>query len=80
VFGDRYNTNVSVSGTNNWVVVIALTSPQRVQSVWNASPSWSGQGFVMTARPNGNGNNWGFTTYFNGNTSARPRVQSCTIG
>jgi peptidoglycan-N-acetylglucosamine deacetylase len=80
VFADRYNTNVSVSGASNWTVVVALTSPQRVSSVWNASATWSGGGFVMTVRPNGNGNNWGFTTMFNGNSSARPQFRSCTPG
>ncbi len=78
VFGDRYNTSVTVSGTNNWTVVVALTSPQRVRSVWNGSPSWDTSGFVMTVRPNGNGNTFGFTTNFNGNTTARPTIRSCT--
>jgi endo-1,4-beta-xylanase len=80
VFGDRYNTSVSVSGTNNWTVVVALPSPQRIQSVWNASWSVDGSGLVLTARPNGNGNNWGFTTFFNGNTGGRPTIRSCTAG
>jgi endo-1,4-beta-xylanase len=78
VFGDRYNTSVTVSGTNNWTVVVALTSPQRVRSVWSGSPSWDSSGFVMTVRPNGNGNTFGFTTNFNGNTTARPTIRSCT--
>jgi endo-1,4-beta-xylanase len=80
VFGDRYNTSVSVSGTNNWTVVIALPSPQRIQSVWNATWSTDGSGLVLTARPNGNGNNWGFTTFFNGNNGGRPTVRSCSAG
>ena len=80
VFGDRYNTNVSVSGTNNWTVVVALPSPQRLQSSWNATVSVDGTGLVITARSNGSGNNWGFTTFFNGNTGGRPTVRSCTAG
>jgi len=28
----------------------------------------------MTARPNGSGNSFGFTTMFNGNTTARPAL------
>ena len=80
VFGDRYNTSVSVTGTNNWTVVVVLPSPQRIQSVWNASWSADGSGLVITARPNGNGNNWGFTTFFNGNTGGRPTIRSCTAG
>ncbi len=78
VFGDRYNTNVSVSGSNNWTVVVVLPSSQRIQSVWNATWSADGTGLVITARPNGSGNNWGFTTFFNGNTGGRPTVRSCT--
>ena len=77
VFGDRYNTNVTVSGTNTWVVTIRLTSPQTIQSSWNAAVTVNGNG--LTARPNGSGNNWGFTTFFNGNSSARPTA-SCTVG
>jgi len=79
VFGDRYNTTVNVSGSNSWIVTVTLTSPQRVSSTWNASVSFDGSGFVMTARPNGSGNSFGFTTMFNGNSSARPRV-SCRVG
>jgi endo-1,4-beta-xylanase len=80
VFGDRYNTNVSVTGSNNWTVVVVLPSPQRIQSVWNATWSADGSGLVITARPNGNGNNWGFTTFFNGNSGGRPSVRSCSAG
>ncbi|WP_203913929.1 endo-1,4-beta-xylanase [Rhizocola hellebori] len=80
VFGDRYNTSVTVSGASTWTVVVALTSPQRVSSVWNGSASWDSSGFVMTVRSNGSGNTFGFTTMFNGNSSARPQVRSCTAG
>ena len=80
VFGDRYNTSVTVSGASTWTVVVVLTSPQRVSTVWNGSPSWDSSGFVMTVRSNGNGNTFGFTTMFNGNSTARPRIQSCTSG
>jgi hypothetical protein len=37
--------------------------------------SWDSSGNVMTARPNGSGNSFGFTTMFNGNSSARPSGQ-----
>jgi endo-1,4-beta-xylanase len=80
VWGDRYNTSVTVSGASTWTVVVALTSPQRVSAVWNGSPSWDTTGFVMTVRSNGSGNTFGFTTMFNGNSTARPQIRSCTAG
>jgi acetylxylan esterase len=76
VFGDRYNTTVNVTGSNNWIVTVTITPPQKISSTWSASVSWDSSGNIMTARPNGNGNSFGFTTMFNGNSSARPRV-SC---
>lgn len=80
VWGDRYNTSVTVSGTNTWTVVVALTSPQKVSTIWNGSATWDSSGNVMTVRPNGGGNTFGFTTMFNGNSSARPQIRSCTAG
>lgn len=80
VWGDRYNTSVTVNGASNWTVVVALTAPQRVSTVWNGSFSWDSTGYVMTARSNGSGNTFGFTTMMNGNTSARPQIRSCTAG
>jgi len=79
VFGDRYNTTINVTGTNTWTVTVTLTSPQTVSSTWNTTATWSGGGFIMTARPNGSGNSFGFTTMFNGNSTARPRA-TCSIG
>jgi acetylxylan esterase len=79
VFGDRYNTTVNVSGTNTWIVTVTITPPQRISTTWNTSPTWDSSGNVMTARPNGNGNSFGFTTMFNGNSTARPTV-SCRVG
>ena len=79
VWGDRYNSTVNVSGSNNWIVTVTLTAPQRVSSTWSASFSWDSSGYVMTVRPNGSGNSFGFTTMFNGNSTARPRV-SCRVG
>ncbi|GAA5193659.1 endo-1,4-beta-xylanase [Rugosimonospora acidiphila] len=79
VWGDRYNTAVNVTGSSNWIVTVTITAPQKISSTWNISASWDSSGNVMTARPNGNGNSFGFTTMFNGNTGARPRV-SCRVG
>jgi len=80
VWGDRYNTSVTVNGASTWTVVVALTSPQRVSTVWSGTPSWDSTGFVMTVRSNGSGNTFGFTTMFNGNSTARPTIRSCTAG
>lgn len=79
VFGDRYNTTVDVTGSTGWIVTVTPPSPQRISSTWNAAVSWDPSGQVMTARPNGSGNSFGFTTMFNGNSSARPSV-SCRVG
>jgi endo-1,4-beta-xylanase len=80
VWGDRYNTSVTVNGASTWTVVVALTAPQRVSTVWSGTPSWDSTGYVMTVRSNGSGNTFGFTTMFNGNSTARPTIRSCTAG
>jgi peptidoglycan/xylan/chitin deacetylase (PgdA/CDA1 family) len=78
VWGDRYNTSVTVSGASAWAVVVAITAPQKVVTIWNGTATWDSSGNVMTMRPNGSGNTFGFTTMFNGNSSARPQIRSCT--
>jgi hypothetical protein len=79
VWGDRYNTTVNVSGSSTWTVTVTITAPQKVSSTWSANFSWSGSGYTATVTPNGSGNSFGFTTMFNGNSSARPSV-SCRVG
>ncbi|MFF5056517.1 glycoside hydrolase family 11 protein [Micromonospora sp. NPDC000663] len=64
-WGDRFNLNVAVSGTNNWVVSLGLGGGQSIQNSWNASVS--GTSGTVTATPNGNGNNFGITVMANGN-------------
>ncbi|ASO18658.1 endo-1,4-beta-xylanase [Actinoalloteichus hoggarensis] len=72
-WNDRFNGQVSVSGTNNWVVTVTVTRPQEIIATWNISASWDSSGTVMTARPNGNGNVFGFTIRHGGNWN-RPSV------
>ena len=80
VWSDRYNTSVTVSGASNWSVVVAITAPQKISTTWNGTASWDSSGNVMTMRSNGSGNTFGFTTMFNGNSSARPQIRSCSAG
>src|SRR5690349_7801260 len=60
-WSDRYNLNVAVTGSNNWIVTMTVPVPEKIIATWNISPTWDSTGNVMTARPNGNGNNWGVT-------------------
>ncbi|MFC9290903.1 polysaccharide deacetylase family protein [Streptomyces sp. NPDC057052] len=76
-WGDRYNLNVSVSGSSNWTVTMNVPSPAKVLSTWNVSAAYPSSQ-VLTAKPNGSGNNWGVTVQPNGNWTW-PTV-SCTTG
>lgn len=75
-WSDRFNTTFSVSGTNNWVVTIRTNGSQSLQNSWNASVS--GTSGTLTARPNGNGNNFGITLFKNGNNTTP--TASCATG
>ncbi|MEW2622112.1 polysaccharide deacetylase family protein [Streptomyces sp. NPDC048106] len=68
VWDDRYNLNVSVSGSSNWTVTANVPSPEKVMSTWNVTATYpSAQ--VLVAKPNGNGDNWGLTVQKNGSTT-----------
>ncbi|WP_051760875.1 glycoside hydrolase family 11 protein [Herbidospora cretacea] len=76
-WSDRYNLNVSVSGSSNWTVTMNVPSPAKISSTWNISASYP-NAQTLTARPNGSGNNWGVTIMRNGNNTW-PTV-SCQAG
>ncbi|MFJ1749923.1 polysaccharide deacetylase family protein [Streptomyces sp. NPDC088116] len=65
-WSDRYNLNVSVSGSDNWTVTMNVPSPAKVLSTWNITAGYPSPQ-TLTARPNGNGNNFGVTIQHNGN-------------
>ncbi|WP_405973874.1 glycoside hydrolase family 11 protein [Streptomyces sp. NBC_00988] len=74
-WSDRYNLNVSVTGSSNWTVTMNVPSPAKVLSTWNTAATYPSSQ-VLTAKPNGTGNSWGATIQPNGNWTW-PTV-SCT--
>ncbi|RNL86571.1 glycoside hydrolase family 11 protein [Halostreptopolyspora alba] len=63
---DRYNLNVSVSGSDDWTVTMEVPEPAEIIATWNINANWPSSQ-VLTATPNGNGNNWGVTIQHNDN-------------
>ena len=72
-----YNLNVSVTGSSSWTVTVNMVAPAVVYSTCNVTATFPSQ-YVMVAKPNGNGNNWGFTVSPNGQWTW-PTV-SCSTG
>ncbi|TDC17128.1 polysaccharide deacetylase family protein [Actinomadura bangladeshensis] len=66
-WSDRFNLSVTISGTSTWIATVTVHSPQKIIATWNGSPTWDASGNVMTMRPNGSGNTFGFTIQHNGN-------------
>jgi peptidoglycan/xylan/chitin deacetylase (PgdA/CDA1 family) len=80
-WGDRFNGEVTIragsSAITSWTATVTVTSPQKVSSTWNGTPSWDSSGNVMTMKPSGNGNlaagastTFGFTVMTNGQWAA----------
>ncbi|HEX5114220.1 MAG TPA: glycoside hydrolase family 11 protein [Pseudonocardiaceae bacterium] len=72
-----YNLNVSVAGSTTWTATVNFVAPAVDFSTWNVNATFPSQ-YVMVAKPNGNGNNWGMTVSPNGQFTW-PSV-SCSTG
>ncbi|MFC1436514.1 glycoside hydrolase family 11 protein [Streptacidiphilus sp. N1-3] len=64
-WSDRYNLNVAVTGSSTWTVTMNVPSPEKIIASWNINASYPSSQ-VLTAKPNGSGNNWGVTIQTNG--------------
>ncbi|MFE2459178.1 endo-1,4-beta-xylanase [Streptomyces sp. NPDC059402] len=81
-----YNGQVTITAGSEpvsaWTVTVTLPAQQSVSSLWNGTPTWSGN--VMTVTPSWNGTlaagastSFGFTAAKNGSDAA-PTVGACT--
>ncbi|MEV7119205.1 glycoside hydrolase family 11 protein [Kitasatospora griseola] len=67
-WSDRYNLNVSVTGSNSWKVTVKVPSPEKISSTWNINATYP-DAQTLVATPNGAGNSWGMTITTNGSTT-----------
>ncbi|MFF3938963.1 glycoside hydrolase family 11 protein [Streptomyces phaeofaciens] len=65
-WSDRYNLNVTVTGSSNWTVTMNIPSPAKILSTWNINATYP-DAQTLTAKPNGSGNTFGVTIQHNGN-------------
>jgi cellulase/cellobiase CelA1 len=81
-----YNGQVTITAggepISSWTATVTLPAQQSVSSLWNGTPTWSGN--VMTVRSSWNGTlaagvstGFGFTVAKNGSDAA-PSVAACT--
>jgi hypothetical protein len=77
-WSDRFNGEVTISGTDSWTVTVTVGSGQKVIATWNGTATWGSNPNVMTMKPNGNGNTFGFTIQTSSNFTA-PTV-TCQVG
>ncbi|KAA9373512.1 1,4-beta-xylanase [Microbispora cellulosiformans] len=64
---DRYDLQVTVTGSDDWIVTMTLPYPEKFIATWNAGATVNSTRSVMTARPDGHGNTWGVSIRHNGN-------------
>jgi hypothetical protein len=65
-WSDRYNLNVTVTGSDYWRVTMTYPSQETMIATWNINAAWP-QANVLVATPSGAGSTWGVTLKPNGN-------------
>jgi hypothetical protein len=76
-WSDRFNGQVTISGTNSWIATVTVGSGQKIIATWNGTATWGSDPNVMTMKPNGSGNTFGFTIQTSSNFN--PPAVSCRV-